>query len=629
MAEEVSFSGFGPITQSKPTFHGGFGRDSQFVPFNRQPIELGSNNWTKPQAPTSSYPWELISVSKIEGGQSVPFVKVNYGEVDGTAPSGMSEGTDYLLSVGNNAIIYLILTFDGNGLMTSVTIDYGGTVPYNTNTTKYVIIGSASLVNGVYKIDSQEITQYVYTDQALYINNSVSGASYFLFADPRKLHITNHNENFVADINGAGNSSKIYLENASDSEYIEIKKDSSNRVVAVDGFSASGGQNFLIKADSNNSLSEISIYDNSSHNKITSAVSSSSSTSSISGYSLRGEENFLIEAQSGSKSAIQLFDTGSHNFLESKVDTGSSSTSVYGYSQNQAQNFLIKADSVANKSSASLYDNSNSNSFNAVVDSTSKVALNGYSNNGEQQFLIQSDSTTGVSQSTLFDSGSSTFLQSKIDTDAHAASVFGYASNQNFNFLLEASQTANKSALNIYGQGSNTFASVKTEENKSTVYGLTGYGEQNYNLVADNVGQQSYLYLNDQGNANYIRIGSDTQTTSAIVEGSGSSGSENFLLEANKQDDVSRLFLSGGGHSVELKVDTSANEGHLEIHDLNGDADYASDMLVIKDKANKSVKIDIPDNNSGATDATWQEIDICVNGNAMKMKVLGTAPYSP
>jgi hypothetical protein len=39
------------------------------------------------------------------------------------------------------------------------------------------------------------------------------------------------------------------------------------------------------------------------------------------------------------------------------------------------------------------------------------------------------------------------------------------------------------------------------------------------------------------------------------------------------------------------------------------------------------VKIDIPDNAGVSLDAEWQEIDICVDGTPMKMKVLGTAPY--
>jgi hypothetical protein len=40
------------------------------------------------------------------------------------------------------------------------------------------------------------------------------------------------------------------------------------------------------------------------------------------------------------------------------------------------------------------------------------------------------------------------------------------------------------------------------------------------------------------------------------------------------------------------------------------------------------VKIDIPDNAGVSLDAEWQEIDICVDGTPMKMKVLGTEPYA-
>jgi hypothetical protein len=43
MAQEISFSSFGAIPSSNPTFHGGLGRSGSFVPIARQPVDISGN----------------------------------------------------------------------------------------------------------------------------------------------------------------------------------------------------------------------------------------------------------------------------------------------------------------------------------------------------------------------------------------------------------------------------------------------------------------------------------------------------------------------------------------------------------------------------------------------------------
>jgi len=588
MAEEISFQGFGPITQSNPTFHGGFGRSSSFVPLARQPVVLGAvNTYVKKAEEGTSYPWRLIPTTEIVGDEPQPRVLVTYGEVDGTAPSGMTQGTDYLLDIGNGAIIYLVLTFNGDGLMTSVSIGYATSLPINTDDIKYMSIGSASLVDGEYKIDSQELTQYVYTEQALYINNS-GGLVYSLFADPRKIHIINDAENFVADINGADETSKIYLSNSSNSEYIEIKKDTQSGIVSVDGFSGSQAQNFLIKADDGQGESLVSLYDTSSENYLESKVDSSGKVS-VNGYANNQDQQFLIESDSVANiSKFVIFDSV-NNYLESKINSSSDITSVYGYSdngtynfkiaadssasksyarvygensnvyshisteqgkssvygyaENQAQNYLITADDNTSKSSIALYDTSNANFFTAVIDSTSKVSVNGYSNNQEQQFLLESSSINGTSKLQLFDSGSANYLSSSVDTDNQITKILGYNDNQNDLFSIESNGADGVAKLNLQSGG---------------------------------VGGQKIEIKTDDGNG-YSQI----------------------------------KAVSAGAGSFTIKVDASNNP-----------------KITLDDSDSHLVEIDIPKDGSGTpVSASWKEIDICVNGVSKKMKVLGTEPY--
>lgn len=52
--------------------------------------------------------------------------------------------------------------------------------------------------------------------------------------------------------------------------------------------------------------------------------------------------------------------------------------------------------------------------------------------------------------------------------------------------------------------------------------------------------------------------------------------------------------------------------------------------IEIKDPDGKKVTINVPETTAGkSANADWREIDVCVNGKAKKMKILGTEPYDP
>lgn len=87
MASEISFDGFGPITQSKPTFHGGFGREGSFVPLSKNQVSFEQGGKQKPNSgfpflgysvnpdTTSGHPiWDVFIGQNQDGPQWIPEV---------------------------------------------------------------------------------------------------------------------------------------------------------------------------------------------------------------------------------------------------------------------------------------------------------------------------------------------------------------------------------------------------------------------------------------------------------------------------------------------------------------------------------------------------------------------------
>jgi hypothetical protein len=118
------------------------------------------------------------------------------------------------------------------------------------------------------------------------------------------------------------------------------------------------------------------------------------------------------------------------------------------------------------------------------------------------------------------------------------------------------------------------------------VYGYSGNGNQNFALKADDTTGVTNLALFNEGNAEYLEMKIDGDSPEATIYGYADTATEYFFLKAKPED--TQLYLFGDAHYV---------------------------------------KIDIPDNAGVSLDAEWREIDICVDGTPMKMKVLGTDPY--
>jgi hypothetical protein len=582
----AKFDGFGPITTSHTTFAQGIGRGGSFAPIwtdriSQRPRAIYEPN--QEQASSIIHPFQLTVVNTVVNNVNISKVRIQYGEIDGIAPNGLILDGDYLLEPGNS-FIYLIVTFDGNGRINSRTIGFGNPVPDDTDDQKHIVIGEVEYTAGVYKIINQNITQDIYPEKALVVDRSNSQFVYSLFADPRKINAIYELENFNVNLDGENLTTRLYLKSEDNAEYLELKKDSEAGECSIYGYGGNNAQNFLVSANDTTRKSRIALYDEGASNFYTSILDSDNKVQ-VMGYSDLGQHHFLTEANSiDGHSKSVLFDLGVVNYLESKIDTDSKKTSVYGYSGNNAQNFVLSSDDTANKSKLELHDSNSANFFTSIIDSTSKVSVRGYSNNEEQQFLIEANSVDGVSKSTLFDSGSANYLECKVDTDAKKTSVYGYAENNNQNFILSSDNIADKSTLALFDSGSVNYVEIKEANDVASVYGYMN--NQNHNFALKAQAGKSQLELFNKDSDAYVNL--KQQNSEASLYAYVDNEDEYFILKAKAED--TQLYLGSGDNYV---------------------------------------KIDIPDNDGTLLNAFWQEIDICVDGVAKKMKVLGTAPYDP
>jgi hypothetical protein len=463
----AEFVGFGPIPSSKTTFAQGIGLGGSFAPVWTTEPQLPAKRAFSGLQQTTTYPFRLSNTSIVDGAGIVNRVLVQYGEIDGTPPTGMSLGDDYLLNPLAAAFIYLIVEFDGNGIIVSRAISHGEEVPDNTDSMKYIILGNVSYANGSYTVANQNISQDIYTGEAVVVNNSTNEFVYSLFADPRKIHIINALEIFGVDVNGGASISKLYLENESNSEYIELKKDTEVGEVSVNGFAGSNAQNFILSSNDTDATSE-----------------------------------------------LVLFDTDSANYLESKVDTDAETTSVYGYAGSNAQNFVLSSDNTASISKLELFDASSANFFTSAIDSTSKVSVRGYSNNEEQQFLLECNSVTGSSQLSLFDSGSTNYLNAKIDTENNVTSIEGYTDNRQEAFIISSDSENGKSTVEIVsGTTTHTLVGKVDATNEQTSFKGIQNNATSFELIATETNSKITL---DDGDSHLVEIDIPTAGASKV-----------------------------------------------------------------------------------------------------------------
>ena len=155
-------------------------------------------------------------------------------------------------------------------------------------------------------------------------------------------------------------------------------------------------------------------------------------------------------------------------------------------------------------------------------------------------------------------------------------------------FLVDVNYLNEKTNVYLSNTNLTEYLALKTDSNigESSVYGYSGNANQNFILSANDTDIKTKLVLFNESNAEYLEMKIDGASPEATVYGYCNSQSEYYFLKAKPSN--TQLFLFGGGGSV---------------------------------------KVDIPFNGASPLNASWKEIDICVDGTPMKMKVLGTDPY--
>lgn len=100
---------------------------------------------------TPPHAFQLVDASTGTEGSKEFKIRVIYGTLAGEAPSGMSPGDDppYILTVSGTGYVWGGITRDADsGDITSRFIDFGSSVPSDSETNGYVELGSFSISDG-------------------------------------------------------------------------------------------------------------------------------------------------------------------------------------------------------------------------------------------------------------------------------------------------------------------------------------------------------------------------------------------------------------------------------------------------------------------------------------------------
>jgi len=171
-------------------------------------------------------------------------------------------------------------------------------------------------------------------------------------------------------------------------------------------------------------------------------------------------------------------------------------------------------------------------------------------------------------------------------------------------------------------------------QDKIQVYSSGTTDGQVFRVEVDNQEQTALVYLGNTLLTEYLQLKTDTDLGESSFYGYSGDGNQNFQLTANDTDSKTKLVLFNAGPSeyLEMKIDGDSQEATIY-----GYADTASEYYYLKAKTDDTqlylnsgsnyVQINIPDNEGTLLNAFWQEIDVCVDGTAKKMQVLGTEPY--
>jgi hypothetical protein len=178
------------------------------------------------------------------------------------------------------------------------------------------------------------------------------------------------------------------------------------------------------------------------------------------------------------------------------------------------------------------------------------------------------------------------------------------------------------------------FLPASKRQDKIQVYSSGDTDGQVFRVEVDQSEETAIVYLGNTKLTEYLQLKTDTEIGESSIYGYGGNGNQNFILKADDTAIKTNLVLFNEDNAeyIELKIDGASPEATLY-----GYADTGSEYFFLKAKPEDTqlylasgdnyVKLDIPDNDGTLIDAFWQEIDVCVDGVAKKMKVLGTEPY--
>jgi hypothetical protein len=178
------------------------------------------------------------------------------------------------------------------------------------------------------------------------------------------------------------------------------------------------------------------------------------------------------------------------------------------------------------------------------------------------------------------------------------------------------------------------FLPASKQQNKIQVYSSGTTDGQEFRVEVDKEEETAIVYLGNTQLTEYLQLKTDTILGESSIYGYSGNGNQNFALKANDTEGKTNLsfFNESSAEYLEIKIDGNSPESTLY-----GYADSESEYFFIKAKPTETqlrlfcddhyVKIDIPSNSTTSLNAEWKEIDVCVDGTTMKMKVLGTEPY--
>jgi hypothetical protein len=211
--------------------------------------------------------------------------------------------------------------------------------------------------------------------------------------------------------------------------------------------------------------------------------------------------------------------------------------------------------------------------------------------NEREIFGVDVDGNGAVSTIYLADENYRDYIEIKKSSFGaqEEVSIYGYIVSEGENFILKA--IPDESSLVLFNGASSSYVKLKQSVEETSLYGYVTNGTEYFILKAEEVGASLYL----------------TRGTSD-----------------SNLDGESLVFNEQGGTTASLSAQLLTFEGSQQTTSINRSSIEISDL-----SSSKSVYIDVPTDGSLPISATWQEIDVCVNGVERKMKVLGTAPYDP